>query len=371
MSVLFLAAGGNETGGLEFWFSSTGTVSADNTLGEIGPYAYKCDGAAGATAFLQKNTILNANSNRLVIRFRVSALPASSVAILGIYNSSTASIFQVRIKLDGVMQALATGGATTDSGITISVDTWYSLEVAFNIVSASDYDFKFWIDGTLGVTLTEAGGTLTNTGADRIRCGWLASPGASNKIFRFETVYIDDDSSLADPGASIRCTAKASSTNNVDGFDTTLGTGAVNERPISETNGKQHAATSAAEQTYNLESVSSGDEDITGLTLHGCQGWIRAKKGGGGGTPTDNISFDGADTGITLTTASSTFLKVLTQGTYPSNAKGIGLNRTVGAAPDAFLYDCGAVIAYTAGSPPEPPPATDQAARLALLGVGV
>jgi len=93
----------------------------------------------------------------------------------------------------------------------------------------------------------------------------------------FAGLYLDDDSSFAYPG-DIRVTAKLPASDNTVNFDTTVGTGAVNERPLSVTNGQQHAAATDVQENYTLQAASVGDEDLTGTTIVGYTGWVYAKR---------------------------------------------------------------------------------------------
>jgi hypothetical protein len=133
-------------------------------------------------------------------------------------------------------------------------------------------------DGTSLHTLTNQ--TLSATGSATLRLGLITQPGAS-KTLHLSDIYIDDSSSLADPG-DIQVTPKLPNALNTNNFDTLGGSGAnrynrVSDRALSETNYISHVASTNVEESFGIESASQGDVNISGKTFVASQGWVWAK----------------------------------------------------------------------------------------------
>lgn len=157
------------------------------------------------------------------------------------------------------------------SSSTLSVDTWHRVSWAFYRTSSSVNELRVWLDGTLACTVSNH--TWSNLDTNVL----LINPNVTTAWF--DDIYIDDAaSSLTDPG-DIRVTYKGPDEANATGFDTDVGTGAVNERALSVTNGKQHAGTSDVQQNYTLQTASEGDVNISGARILGYTGWVYAKRG--------------------------------------------------------------------------------------------
>jgi hypothetical protein len=173
--------------------------------------------------------------------------------------------------------------------------------------------------------------------------GWVLTPGTSH-ICWFDQIYLDDGDDMDDPGDK-RSTAKLPASVNEDNWDTTGGTGAVNERPLSVTNYKQHAASSGVRQTYTLQSAATGDVDISGNTIAGYMGWAWAKKGAGDDGDLPALIVNNVVQPIILTTTPKLFKFSVASSSYPSHAAGIGMRSNEEAA-DTFMYEAGAVVVY-------------------------
>lgn len=67
------------------------------------------------------------------------------------------------------------------------------------------------------------------------------------------------------------------------------------------------------------------------------------------------LHLNGTDYAITLTASNALYTQIVDSASYPSAAAGIGM-RSSGTSPDTFLYECGAIIAYTPAVSPIPVP---------------
>jgi hypothetical protein len=279
---------------------------------------------------------------------KVAVVYHPATVILAIATSSDFEVAQVAItpSLAGVRLKFLDGAGNTFEGITdLLVDTWYRLAFSYSFNTTNDLSARLYIDGILELSLTEVStagvGILT---VNRLHYGWLVSPGVDHVCW-FDQLYIDAGDDLSDPG-DIRSTAKLPAAVNDGEWTTTVGTGAVDERPLSITNYVKHTLTSTARQTYTLQAADTGDTDISGETVAGYMGWAWAK-----------VQFDdfwdlalvvnGADVDRTnqISPTVSLLRHAVTSSTYPSDPAGIGMAGS-NEAPDTYLYECGAVVAY-------------------------
>lgn len=329
------------TQGKEFWSSVTGTVTYDTTASvkKSGLASWKCaSGGGNAAANLIKNNILPFQANtgyRVTGYFCLTHLPTATTPLC------RCGLPDLRVTSAGVLQLWnsLTPVQIGSDGSTISAGTVYRFCITvLNNASGQVGDVKLFKDGVQDISVTG----LTISANDDLSVGWLSAPGAS-KILNFQHIYVDDSTALTDTG-DMRVTAKLPTTVNNNGFDTAGGTGAVNERALSETNYKRHAAASAVNQDYNLETAAGGDVNISGDTLVAYGGWIWAARGAGAAT-VHQLRLEGLLYAITLTTSGALHNKIVDSTTYPTNAAAIGLNRDAGAQ-DSYLYECGVLCAY-------------------------
>ena len=264
-------------------------------------------------------------------------------------TSTPAIIFRVQVTSAGVLQFSNGTTQLGSDGSTLSTGIWYRLSVAYTITSTSSYELRLFKDGTQDISVSSST-ALPTTVSNTLRLGWGSAPGDLLQALEADDIYVDDSNALTDIG-DIRVTAKLPNTVNANNFDTTGGTGAVNERSISETNYKQQAGSTQVQQNYTLETASTGDVNISGNTLVARTAWIWAKTGNGAaGTP--GIVDNGSVSAVTLTTSPALYTLTTDSVTYPSNAAGIGM-RSSGASADNFLYETGTMIAFIGAPVPE------------------
>lgn len=245
----------------------------------------------------------------------------------------------------GLTLRLTDGANFAFDGITvIPPDEDHRIVVSYLQNGTDDLDIKLYVDGIEELSLDARDTGIVELGLlVDLLYGWIDAPGA-NQVCWVDQLYIDDGSDLSDPGNKLS-TAKRGASVNADNFDTTGGTGAVNERPVNLANYCQQAGTQVS-QNYTLETAAAGDVDISGETLVGHMGWVIAKRGA---LPTSTIAMtlNGSDTAISpALTVTGSFRKLpVTSASYPSNAAGIGLLSSANSS-DTFLYECGVIVAY-------------------------
>lgn len=254
-------------------------------------------------------------------------------------------------KDDGVVLRFVAGDGDSFDGIsTMLPDSWYRISFGFVQHGTDDLEVTTYLDGIQELSIEGAStGGFSGPFSD-LQYGWILSPGA-NHLCWLDQLYIDDGDDLSDPGNK-RITAKLPASVNENNWDTTGGTGAVNERPLSETNFRQHAASTGVRQTYTLQSAATGDVDLTGESIVGYMGWAWAKRGAGdlGDSPAfivnNVLELSVSSSPIISLSATPALLKApVTSVNYPSHAAGIGM-RSNEESGDTFMYECGVVVAY-------------------------
>ena len=350
---LWLESGTDATQGLEWWNPIGNAPVTDTAQKNTGPRSIKANGgASNLTSLVRKSGILADAGRRICAYVNFTNKPANNVRIILARAFSLADVIAIRITSGGVLQLDSNGTQIGSNGSTLSTGTWYHLCLTYTITSSTVFDLRVFKDSsTADISVTNSG-TLAATNSDTVEIGWGESPGANN-VMNFDDIYIDDSTANTYPG-DIRVTAKLPSTTNANNFDATLGTGVVNQRPISETDGKQDATanTPGATQNYTLETASGGDVDMSGNTIVTRFAWVWAKKGNGSTSTAATIFDNGSETSITLTTSSSLLDVITDSSSYPSNAAGIGM-RAIDGGSDTFFYEGGTLIGFTGAPVPE------------------
>ena len=338
------------------WDNSAGNPTYDSTTArKSGPSSWKCDSGAGnAATRLVKNSVAADAGTRFSGYFRPndSSLGAS-VSIIDFHTTRLSIVLTTALVLNVVTNS---GATVLKTGSTLSSATWYRISVAYVITAVDNYTVKVWLDSVLDMTVTQTDGNLSGTGTNNLRVGWNAAPGA-NKIINFQHIYIDGSSALTDPG-DIRATSKRPNANGTtNGFTTQVGSGGsgygsghspqVNERPLSVTNGwSMVGAGSAVTEEYNVENASTGDIDLTGVTLVDYMGWLYADALVL--NETAQIILNGATSSITINVVDgdSIFTKLAGSTTYPAGTgTDIGIITSTALAT-VELFEAGIVFAY-------------------------
>lgn len=257
-------------------------------------------------------------------------------------------------KGDHVTLRLIDGDKVWYDGITkLFPDTNYRISWGHLLHDTNLIDIKLYVDAIeeLSVVDAKCAGGISNL--VNLLHGWVSFVGV-NKVCWFDQFYIDDGDDLSDCG-NVLSTHKGPATVNEDNWDTDGGTGAVNERPLSATNYKEHAAPIDAQyQTYNLQAASAGDINISGESLVGYMGWAWAQLGGAGPPNEAKLIVNGeAVERLGQLAMTPRLIRLLAaSASYPSNARGIGMYVDTEFAT-ATMFECGAVVAYEGPTNPD------------------
>lgn len=266
-----------------------------------------------------------------------------------ILAAATNAEFQaVRIAItpkgDGAVLRLSDGAGNSYDGITqLDVDTRYRISFGYALHGEDDLEVKVYLNSIEELSIVEAStGGASGLFLTNLTFGWLVSPGENHACW-FDQIYIDDGDDLSDIG-NVLMTAKLPALVNENNWNTTVGNGAVNERPLSETNYMKDTTDNGARQSYTLQAASGGDVNISGKTIVGYMGWAWAKVGAG-----DSLQWflivNGQDVSQNLSTDPVLLKSPFTSATYPSDAAGIGMVADNEFA-DTFMFECGVIVAY-------------------------
>lgn len=346
VTTLFMESGTDATHDGKFYTTFPSNASSDPFLPNTGPRSVKCNSGAGNSACQVRfdNNLADAG-RRVTAYFNFTNLPGTGTRIIDFKTTSGGTTFSLNLTNTGQLRLL-TLGTNCGNGSTISTGKWYRLSVAYTITSTTDFSIKAFLNGTQDIAATQANCTLNATGSEDLFIGWASQPGA-NLVMNFDDVYLDNGTTVDDPG-NIKVTAKLPSTVNNNEFDFTTGTGAVNERPLSTTNNMNDTTsnTPGALQDYTLQTATQGDMDISDHTLVARTAWVWAARGATGAqTTAASIIDNGTETSITLTSSSAMYSVITDSVTYPSNAAGIGM-RAIDGTYDTAFYEGGTLIAY-------------------------
>lgn len=243
----------------------------------------------------------------------------------------------------GVVPWFADGDLNGYQGITeLAINTWHRISFSYVHHAVDDLDINIYVNGIQELSIV--GAATNNTDFTKWEYGWVISPGVDHVCW-IDQLYIDDGDDLSDPGNKLM-TAKLPASVSDNEWNVTGGTGAVDERPLSETNHRKETRTGNFRQTYTLQTAAVGDVDISSETLVGYMGWVWAKMQSAGEDCSLVVNGNDIFT-LALLTTSSLVKHPVTSSAYPSNAAGIGMltDEDTGGV-DVTLYECGAIVAY-------------------------
>lgn len=279
------------------------------------------------------------------IKVEVQYHPAT--AILRV-SGPTGIAFAISVTSEGsgVVLWFADGDLTSYQGITdLAVNTQHRISFSYVLHAINDLDINIYVNGIQELSIVGAStNSFVATDGLKLEYGWVISPGVDHLCW-FDQIYIDDGDDLSDPGNKLM-TAKLPASVSDNEWNVTGGTGAVDERPLSETNHRKETRTGNFRQTYTLQTAAVGDVDVSTETLVGHMGWVWAKIQTAG----ENCSLvvNGSDVPTQALLSTSSLVKhPVTSSAYPSNAAGIGmLTDEDTEGQDVTLYECGAIVAY-------------------------
>lgn len=351
-AIIFLDPGGDAVEEIGYFnivtVTNGGLASYDTSQKFIGTGSYRFEVTAGISdAYAETTSILgNQGHCRVSCYFRYSVVPDSSTIILQGLDVDHLDLFRIVITAqgDGVVVQLVDEASVVYSGvIELAPNTWNRISFAYIEHDLDDNDIKVYVNGIEEISVTALPSGDTSPQILYLRYGWILNPGV-DAVCWFDQLYVDAGDDLGDPG-NVLLTAKLPLSVNEDNWNTTGGTGAVNERPIDLANFKQHTASSALRQTYTLERASIGDSDISDEVLCGYMGWAWAKKGSGDDGDLPALIVNNTVLPIILTTTAKLFNLAVTSSSYPTHAAGIGMRSNEEAA-DTYLYECGVIVAW-------------------------
>ena len=258
MTIMFLESGTDATQGFEFFDAAQGSTSSSAQT-HTGPRSIRW-----SQGYFRKDNIAGLTSGgRVSCWMRLDSITLSAQILI---HWADISVTYIQSNASSQIE-VHTGSVQATSTLTLpAANQWFHLAMA---VLDSNKSMKVWVDGVLFIDVT----AISIVQATRVGFGSNAVGHAGY----VDDMYVDDVTDLSFPG-DIRVTAKLPASDNTVNFDTTVGTGAVNERPLSVTNGQQHAAATDVQENYTLQAASVGDEDLTGTTIVGYTGWVYAKR---------------------------------------------------------------------------------------------
>lgn len=371
-SAKFLEPGTDATQDLSFFASSTihsGTVASATDQKNTGTSSLKCvvSGTFGQ-AFVSTAAGTCSDLGRAIscyMRFSTVA-PSIATELLCVMTSGGArATFDLVLDTTGKIGLKVDDSAAVALGSTaLSANTWYRFSLAYSITSTSNWACKVYINGIQELSLTQTHGTLNSNNTNFVSFGLndqINDPALMTVWI--DDMYIDDRTDKSDTG-DIHVTAKRPFANgSANNFVTQIGAGGsgygtghapqVNERPLSQTNGWSVVAVATTVEEYNIESLSTGDVNLTGATLVSIFGWVFAKALI---SETATIIVDnGSTTNLALTSTPTLFTQISSTPTsYPAGTgTDIGMISS-STATTVSLYECGILVAYTpaaSGSP--------------------
>jgi hypothetical protein len=358
-AVTWLEPGGDATFGIALFDANNGSpaTATDFVHGShVKSIKYP---SGGANNNGKKGTLADSGS-RVSFWLYVNALPTATCSFFDALTTGFGTgVLVFRCTSGGVLQLFSSGVQLGSNGPTLATGSWHRLSFAYTITNTTTFTAKVWVDGVLGLTVSNTG-TLASTGSSDALFGNIT--GDTTFDTRFSDFYIDNSASLTDPG-NIWVTAKRPNANGTNvQFTTQIGSGGsgygsghspqVNERPENDANGWSISTTSVQTEEYNIEGVSTGDINISGATIVDYMGWIRAAESTTANSPVSHIILNGVSTAVTLTTSGAYYTAIAGSTTYPAGTgTDIGMDGAYTSVAGTYsLYECGVVVAYIPSS---------------------
>lgn len=352
MATKFLDPGGDADFGFGLWSDpNQGAAASPPTIVTdfVVPGHLKSTNPNGG--FNGQKAVCSDAGTRISFWINVRTNPGATDTIVVINQTGFgATPWRMRLTTAGVIQLTNGTVQIGSNGQTLSAG-WHRLSFAYTITSTTVNEFRTWVDGVADISITNA--TLTTTGSSDILIGNASGDGTIS--MRLSDFYIDNSSSLTDPGG-ILVTAKrpfANGTANdytVNGSAGAYGSGNArytNERPINTTNTVSVTPTTVKTEEYSIEAKSVGDIDISSATIIDFMGWMSAKVASTANTPVMKIIVAGVSTTKTLTTTNAIYTQIAGSSTYPAGNTDIGMSAQYTTTGHLVtLNECGVVVAY-------------------------
>lgn len=130
--------------------SSSGTISIQNSVTRIGPWALRSNPSGGASGFVRYHVFTSTQSTHVYFRayLRIASLPSAAAAMMRIVDTANLACATVRLSTSGTLQLLnAAGTQVGSSSSALSTNTWYRVELELD-ASSSPGSISARIDGT-------------------------------------------------------------------------------------------------------------------------------------------------------------------------------------------------------------------------------
>lgn len=300
------------------------------------------------------NSVVADSGTRISFYLYINALPTGNVILMDTFFVS--ANHGIILKSSGVIGLAAAATQFGEDGPTLVTGQWYRISLAYKITSGSINRFNLFVDGVPKVSVVNKAGLQTNSDILRFGVGTTITNAVGD--FRISDIYVDNSSFLTDTG-DVWVTAKRPNANGTtNGFTTQIGVGGsgygtghspqVNERALSTSNGWSMVGVGAAVvEEYNIESISTGDLDLTGKTIIDYMGWVYTSSLA---SETINIILGGVNFSQAITSTNTLYTKVAGSSTYPDGTGAdIGI-QTDTSLTTVSLFECGVLVAYR---PPE------------------
>jgi len=370
MAIIFLSDGAAGIGGTltaaSIWNGPTsGVVTFQNAIKSHGAGALQHFSGASASAYVARLACLADAGRRINLNVSFNGYGGSGGSgIIRALNGSVTN-FEIRLTNAGKLALYGGSSGTTlldTSTITLSLNTFYRIALCYVITNTTISEFRVYVDGVLECTASNP--TSQGTLASTLRLGWTGtSPGVNISMFTSD-IYVDNDTSLADPGEIFVTNKRPAGLGATNDFAVVVGTGTnrwdrVAELPVNTANRYSQTATGQVSESYTVEAAAVGDDDLTGATLLGWAPWVHYAVVTSSGSTLASMIANNGIVAMTTTQASGiyqTIETIIASTSYPSGNNVVGL-RSTGTTVDTHLAECGIFIAYTAAAALDPGPA--------------
>lgn len=250
---------GFETGDFAEWDSALGSVSVQSITKKTGNYAMRCNPSA-FFGFVYKS----GSPYRLTVYLYIATAPNTDCSILGAWGATYVSLSSDRYL------KLYDGGIEDTGSTQLSTSTWYRISLCLD---AANDTAKVYLDGVEECSSSTISGNILEN--------WTGPQDTVTADLYFDNYASDDIASANDIGDIRVLRSSPNAAGNYAQFDTVVGDtvhyAQVDECPASDSDYVQHAATSAAKDSYGLQDCSTigiGAKD----TIKAVATWVRAKK---------------------------------------------------------------------------------------------
>lgn len=348
-TTIFMESGGDATQGTDFYSSVSGSVTADTTHPRTGPRSIKLP--TGNT-FARTGSIAGGSApyaRRFHYTFYTDTWTAATAPqnFRILQSGATSMTIKRSTVVDGAL-AITVNGLSDAVGTTVlTANTFHQIDFSYNVQSATVFTIKLYLDGVLQASDIN-NGTLGRPTLDQVD---FQNQGAGN--YWFDDYYVDDGTG-SDPVGDIRVTAKLPFANGTtNGFGTNgsgsgYGTGNarfVNDRATSTADSVSFLGLgSAVTEEYNIEPRQTGDVNMFGKTIVDSAGWIFAKVAAG--TEAAQLILDGVNNAKTITTTPTLYTAYAGKTSYAA-----GTGADIGVITDTSLttmtvYEAGILYAF-------------------------